>query len=83
MKEAIARLRAQGEPLKVGERFSAEVDGVKDYGIFVTFRGHSGLVHSSEMSQELSQFKRGDLVEVKLLGADKQGRLKLSMRGLS
>jgi len=83
VKEAISRLRAQGEPLKVGQRFNAEVDGVKDYGIFVTFGGHSGLVHVSEMSQELMDFKRGDLVEVKLIGTDKQGRLKLSTRGLS
>lgn len=82
VKEAVARLRAQGEPLKVGDRFNAEVDGVKDYGIFVTFGGHSGLVHVSEMTQELVDFKRGDLVEVKLIGTDKQGRLKLSMKGL-
>lgn len=83
VKEAISRLRAQGEPLQVGERFNAEVDGVKDYGIFVTFKGHSGLVHISEMTQELADFKRGDLVDVKLLGADKQGRLKLSMKGVN
>lgn len=80
VQEAIKRLRAQGEPLKVGERFQGEVDGVKDYGLFVTFNGHSGLVHVSEMSQPLTGFQRGDLVEVKLLGADKQGRLKLSMK---
>ncbi|MBM4290802.1 MAG: polyribonucleotide nucleotidyltransferase [Deltaproteobacteria bacterium] len=52
---AAERLRAQGEPLRVGARYEARVDSLREYGAFVTFSsgGHSGLVHVSELRSPL------------------------------
>ena len=55
---AAERLRAQGEPLRVGARYEVRVDSLKEYGAFVTFSagGHSGLVHVSELVSPLPPF---------------------------
>ena len=56
------------------------------YGAFVDIRpGVSGLVHVSEMSNDFvkdvnSVVKEGDNVKVKLIGIDKDGKLKFSMK---
>jgi polyribonucleotide nucleotidyltransferase len=56
------------------------------YGAFVDIKpGVSGLVHVSEMSDEYVKdvnkvVSEGDKVKVKLIGIDKEGKLKLSMK---
>lgn len=79
---AIERMRSLGTPLESGETFDAVVDGVKEFGVFVTFNHHSGLVHVSQLLEEGGQvsrhFKVGDSLKVMVLGSDQKGRLKLS-----
>lgn len=79
---ASARIAEVGQPLKSGETHSAVIDGVKDFGVFVSFKGHSGLVHISELREgggdATEHFKVGEPIDVKVLGVDRRGRLKLS-----
>jgi polyribonucleotide nucleotidyltransferase len=71
---------------KEGEIYDGVVASVMPYGAFVDIKpGVSGLVHVSEMSDEFvkdvnSVVSEGDKVKVKLIGIDKEGKLKLSMK---
>ena len=71
---------------KEGEVYDGIVASVMPYGAFVDIRpGVSGLVHVSEMSNDFvkdvnSIVKEGDKVQVKLVGIDKEGKLKFSMK---
>ena len=57
-----------------------------DFGAFVTILpGRDGLVHISQISDERvesvsDKLKEGDIVRVKVLEVDRQGRVRLSMR---
>lgn len=72
----------------VGDEFDAKVASVQSYGVFVDFKGKSGLLHVSEISHsrinDVSEvFKVGDPVKVKLIGIDpKTGKFRLSRKVL-
>ncbi len=57
-----------------------------DFGAFVTILpGRDGLVHISQISNERvekvsDKLSEGDLVKVKVLEVDRQGRVRLSMK---
>ncbi|MNC95001.1 Polyribonucleotide nucleotidyltransferase [compost metagenome] len=57
-----------------------------DFGAFVAILpGRDGLVHISQISHERvervsDKLKEGDVVQVKVLEVDRQGRIRLSMR---
>jgi len=75
------------EPPKVGKVYqNSKVVSVKDFGVFVEIvPGVEGLCHISELSdgyvKNVEQVcKMGDLIDVKLLSIDDQGRLKLSRK---
>jgi polyribonucleotide nucleotidyltransferase len=59
-----------------------------DFGAFVTILpGRDGLVHISQISEERVQkvsdkLSEGDIVRVKVLEIDKQGRVRLSMKAV-
>jgi polyribonucleotide nucleotidyltransferase len=59
-----------------------------DFGAFVTvLPGKDGLVHISQICEErvenvADKVKEGEVVKVKVLEIDKQGRIKLTMKGL-
>jgi polyribonucleotide nucleotidyltransferase len=59
-----------------------------DFGAFVTIApGKDGLVHVSQISNErvervADKLKEGDVVKVKVLEVDKQGRIRLSMKAV-
>jgi polyribonucleotide nucleotidyltransferase len=71
---------------KEGETYDGVVASVMPYGAFVDIKpGVSGLVHVSEMADkyvdDVNEFvSEGDKVKVKLIGIDKEGKLKLSMK---
>ena len=74
-------------PPQVGKIYkNSKVVSVKDFGVFVEFvPGIEGLCHISELSSEYvknieSVCKTGDLIPVKLLLIDPQGRFKLSRK---
>jgi polyribonucleotide nucleotidyltransferase len=74
--------------VEVGTIYEGRVARLMDFGAFVTILpGRDGLVHISQISEERVQnvsdkLAEGDVVRVKVLEVDKQGRIRLSMKGL-
>ncbi len=76
-------------PPKVGKVYeNSRVVSVKDFGAFVEISpGVEGLCHISELSSEFVKniedvCKVGDIIDVKLLSIDDQGRFKLSRKAV-
>lgn len=73
---------------KVGEIYEGPVVKIMDFGAFVNILpGKDGLVHISQLAKKRVNkvedvVKVGDIVRVKLVEIDKQGRLNLSMKAL-
>jgi len=75
------------QPPQVGRIYAqSKVVSVKDFGVFVEISpGVEGLCHISELSDGFvknveSVCKMGDVIPVKLIAIDEQGRLKLSRK---
>jgi polyribonucleotide nucleotidyltransferase len=72
----------------VGDIFDAKVASVMPYGVFVDFKGKSGLLHVSEISHSRIEkvedvYSVGDDVKVKIIGIDdRSGKIKLSRKVL-
>ena len=81
----IAALTAVPE---VGKVYDGTVKGIKDFGAFVEILpGKEGLLHISEIdvkrvAKVTDVLNMGDKIQVKLLGIDDSGKLKLSRRAL-
>lgn len=81
----IERLTADVE---VGTVYEGRVVKLMDFGAFVTILpGKDGLVHVSQISEERvenvsDKLSEGDMVKVKVLEIDKQGRIRLSMKAV-
>lgn len=88
LKKAKAAIEEIAFEPQVGDVYDAVVASVQTYGVFVDFRGKSGLLHVSEISHsrinDVSEFfKVGDPVKVKLVGVDpKSGKMRLSRKVL-
>jgi len=85
--EAREIIEALTQPPEVGRLYpKAKVVSVKDFGVFVEISpGVEGLCHVSELSDSYvktveSVCKMGDIIAVKLISIDDQGRLKLSRK---
>jgi len=71
---------------KVGEIYEGQVVRIENYGAFVTvLPGKDGLVHISQIAQERvnnvqDYLKLGQMVKVKVLEIDRQGKIRLSMK---
>ena len=71
-----------------GRIYEGKVAKLMDFGAFVTIMpGKDGLVHVSQISSERvekvsDKLKEGDIVKVKVLEVDKQGRIRLSMKAV-
>ena len=74
--------------VEVGSIYEGKVARLMDFGAFVTILpGKDGLVHISQISEERvekvsDKLSEGDVIKVKVLEVDKQGRIRLSMKGL-
>ncbi|WP_037089303.1 polyribonucleotide nucleotidyltransferase, partial [Rhodanobacter sp. OR444] len=72
-----------------GRIYEGRVAKLMDFGAFVTIMpGKDGLVHVSQISDERvekvsDKLKEGDIVKVKVLEVDKQGRIRLSMKAVT
>ena len=72
--------------LEVGSVFEGKVTKTLQFGAFVEFLpGKEGLVHISKMAKHRVEnvedvVKVGDVVKVKFIGFDKQGRIDLSIK---
>jgi polyribonucleotide nucleotidyltransferase len=72
--------------VEVGKVYEGKVVRLMDFGAFVTILpGKDGLVHISQISDERvenvsDKLSEGDVVRVKVLEIDRQGRVRLSMK---
>jgi polyribonucleotide nucleotidyltransferase len=82
-KKRIEQITADIEP---GQIFEGKVIKIMNFGAFVSLApGRDGLVHISQLSDERVEnvtdvVKEGEMVKVKVLEVDKQGRVRLSMK---
>ncbi len=87
-REAKQRIELITADVEVGRIYEGKVARLMDFGAFVTILpGRDGLVHISQISDERvervgDKLNEGDVVRVKVLEVDRQGRVRLSMRGL-
>ncbi len=85
-KHRIEQIVADVEP---GRIYEGKVVKIMDFGAFVTILpGKDGLVHVSQISNERvekvsDKLHEGDIVKVKVLEVDKQGRIRLSMKAVT
>jgi len=88
-REAQRRIEMITADVEVGRVYEGKVVRLMDFGAFVAILpGRDGLVHISQISDERvervsDKLKEGDLVKVKVLEVDRQGRVRLSMRGVA
>jgi polyribonucleotide nucleotidyltransferase len=87
-REAQRRIELITADVEVGRIYEGRVARLMDFGAFVTILpGRDGLVHISQISDERvervsDKLKEGDVIRVKVLEVDRQGRIRLSMRNL-
>ncbi len=85
---AKARIEQFTSDVEPGRIYEGKVAKIMDFGAFVTILpGKDGLVHVSQISNERvekvsDKLKEGDVVKVKVLEVDKQGRIRLSMKAV-
>jgi len=86
--EARRRIEAITAEVEVGKIYEGKVARLMDFGAFVTvLPGKDGLVHISQISDEhvekvSDKLAEGDIVRVKVLEIDRQGRVRLSMKAV-
>lgn len=87
--EARRRIEAITAEVEVGKIYEGKVVRLMDFGAFVTvLPGKDGLVHISQISDEhvekvSDKLAEGDVVRVKVLEIDRQGRVRLSMKAVA
>jgi polyribonucleotide nucleotidyltransferase len=86
--DALARIEAMTEEIKVGRIYMGTVNSIKDFGAFIEIApGKDGLCHISELSDGFVKSvtdvcKVGDRMEVKVIAVDDQNRVKLSRKAV-
>jgi len=87
--KARARVEQIASDIEPGSIYEGRVAKIMDFGAFVTILpGKDGLVHISQIAEEridcvADHLKEGDIVRVKVLEVDRQGRIRLSMKALA
>jgi len=87
--EAMKRVEQITADIEVGKIYEGRVAKLMDFGAFVNILpGKDGLVHISQISEERvenvsDKLSEGDIVKVKVLEVDKQGRVRLSMKAVN
>jgi polyribonucleotide nucleotidyltransferase len=83
---ARAEIEALCEEIKVGTIYTGKVVSTKDFGAFIELApGTDGMCHISELAEGYVKsvhdvVKIGDVVKVKVILVDDQGRIKLSRK---
>ncbi len=87
--EAKRRIEQITADIEVGTIYEGRVQKIMDFGAFVNILpGKDGLVHISQISEQRVQnvsdeLSEGQMVKVKVLEVDKQGRIRLSMKAVA
>ncbi len=88
MDMAKARIKAVAFVPEVGEVYAGKVKSIQPYGAFIEIAPNTdGLLHISEIDHRRLQkveevLKEGDVIDVKLIGVDDRGKMKLSRKVL-
>ncbi|HED54450.1 MAG TPA: polyribonucleotide nucleotidyltransferase [Phycisphaerales bacterium] len=88
LKSAMAEIEAVCESIKIGAIYDGKVVSVKDFGAFIELApGTDGMCHISQLSDGYVEnvadvVKLGDVIRVKVISIDDQGRIKLSRKAL-
>jgi polyribonucleotide nucleotidyltransferase len=83
---ALAMVQRITEDVQIGRIYEGKVISVKDFGAFIEISdGQDGLCHISELADNYVRtvadvVKIGDIVKVKVIAIDEQGRVKLSRK---
>ncbi len=86
--KAMARIKDIVVEPEVGEVYTGTVKNIKDFGAFVEIKpGKEGLLHISELEHRRVDkvtdiLSTGDKVQVKVIGVDSHGKIKLSKKAL-
>lgn len=86
--DALARVEAIAEEIKVGRIYNGTVSSIKDFGAFIEIApGKDGLCHISELSdgfvKSVDEIVRvGEKIQVKVIAIDEQNRVKLSRKAV-
>ena len=86
--KAVSRIKAIASKPEVGEIYEGKVKTIMPFGAFVEIMpGKDGLLHISEIDWKRYEtmdgvLNVGDIIQVKLLEVDKQGKFKLSRKAL-
>ena len=86
--DAKQRIELITADVEVGKTYEGKVVKIMDFGAFVSvLPGKDGLVHISQISHErvenvTDELSEGDIIKVKVLEIDKQGRIRLSMKAV-
>ena len=85
---AVEQINAITAEPEINKIYTGKVANIVDFGAFVTIMpGRDGLVHISEIAEERVEnvsdyFVEGEEVKVKVLEVDRQGKIRLTMKGL-
>ncbi len=85
---ALSRIEEITAVPEVNKIYTGIVANIMDFGAFVTIMpGTDGLVHISEISEErvekvTDKLTEGDEIKVKVLEVDRQGKIRLTMKGV-
>lgn len=86
--DALARVEAMTEEIKVGRIYNGTVSSIKDFGAFIEIApGKDGLCHVSELDTGFVKSvgdicKVGERIQVKVIAIDEQNRVKLSRKAV-
>ncbi len=84
----VARIDAMMEEPEVGKVYKATVKNVVDFGAFCEYLpGKEGLLHISELDNKRVEnveeyVKTGDVIDIKLVGVERNGKVRLSLKAL-
>jgi polyribonucleotide nucleotidyltransferase len=85
---ALSRVEEITAVPEVNKIYTGKVANIMDFGAFVTIMpGTDGLVHISEIAEErvekvTDHLKEGEEIKVKVLEVDRQGKIRLTMKGI-
>ena len=87
--EARRRIEQITADIEIGQIYEGKIARIMDFGAFVTILpGRDGMVHISQISEERveninDKLSVGDVIKVKVMDVDKQGRVRLTMKGVA
>jgi polyribonucleotide nucleotidyltransferase len=85
---ACERIRQITMDIEEGSEYQGKIVRIVEFGAFVNLKpGKDGLVHISQITEERvnnveDYLQEGQMVKVRVLEVDRQGKIKLTMRGL-